>query len=492
MNVLLIIPCLVIFWLAFDFYIKNKSKSKNDPKGPIALPIIGHLHLLGDKPHLSLTRLSQQYGGIFKIWIGDHYTIIVTCPDLMKKIFIKHSESFLNRPHPKSFGIYSNNFIGLAFVDKDDWKVTRKLVATAFTKTKIKTTSDILDNQIKLLIDEMNSFEKSNEIFYPNRSLRKFATNIILKMVFSKEISANENENEGILSKFIEAIQLAVNKLGSGNPEDVISFFSYFSFYSNIKFKKQVDEIRSFLKDIYDQHVETLNPENPRDLFDQMIICSQGKDVDTIIQVGMDFLMAGSDTVSATLEWIMIYMINYPNEQEIAYNELINLVNEKQSKQITLDDRSKTPYLNAIIKEVLRMKTTAPLSVPRQCSEDITIDDYFIPKGTRVIQNIYGLGNSELYVGPDYKEFRPTRFMGKDGASDIDKLVGSQYFGIGPRSCIGESLGVFELFLASSNILLNFQLSSCDGKLIDDTEIFGITIHPKTPLKICLKSRNEK
>jgi len=488
MNILLTLFFILLVWLIIDFINKNKKKN-NEPNGPWALPLIGNLHLLGNSPQISLRDLSIKYGGIYKIWLGDHPTFVVTDPNLIKSIWIKNNSNFINRPHNKSFSIFSNNFKGISFVDKDEWKVTRRLVSHAFTKTKIKIISNVLDKQTKKIIEEMDKFEKSNSTYYIYKDIRTFSMNIMLDIVYSKEIKPQDI----VLSKCIDNCHCITNAMAAGNIGDVLSIFSPISNLSksNTQFKKQMDEIRSYVNNLYDDLKQTLNPENPRNLFDQMIIASDNNDYkDSIVQAGIDFLIAGTDTVSNTTEWFLIYMANNPEIQDKAFNELMNAVENNQGQYITINEKSKTPYLNCIIKEVMRIRPVVPLGLPRETLVDTTVDGYFFPKGTRLLQNVYGMCNNESFVS-DHNEFKPERFLlSGDGVNNLDKIVIP--FSVGPRNCVGEPLASHEIYLLFSNILMNFKVRPIDGiTTIDTTEVFGLTLYPKDPLPIKLTSRKQ-
>ena len=55
------------------------------------------------------------------------------------------------------------------------------------------------------------------------------------------------------------------------------------------------------------------------------------------------------------------------------------------------NDRASLPYINAIIKEVMRWHTVVPLGVPHYTSEDMEYRGYFIPKGSVVLENIWAM-----------------------------------------------------------------------------------------------------
>ena len=76
-------------------------------------------------------------------------------------------------------------------------------------------------------------------------------------------------------------------------------------------------------------------------------------------------------------------MAAYPDCQERAFQEIKSNLGLDHAP--TLHDRSKTPYVMALIEEILRHFPMAALNVPHMTIEDCTYRGYFFPKDTMVI-----------------------------------------------------------------------------------------------------------
>jgi cytochrome P450 len=83
-------------------------------------------------------------------------------------------------------------------------------------------------------------------------------------------------------------------------------------------------------------------------------------------------------------------MILYPEVQRKAQEEIDRVVGTRRLP--SFDDRGNLPYVEAIVKEVLRWHPVAPMGLPHMTTDDIIFDGYLIPKGALIIPNIwYGL-----------------------------------------------------------------------------------------------------
>lgn len=80
-------------------------------------------------------------------------------------------------------------------------------------------------------------------------------------------------------------------------------------------------------------------------------------------------------------------MALFPEVQRKAQHELDAVLGEKQLPQF--HDRDNLPYINALVKEVLRWHPVVPMSLAHTSIEDDMCEGYFIPKGSSILANIW-------------------------------------------------------------------------------------------------------
>ncbi|MED6251351.1 hypothetical protein ATANTOWER_029108 [Ataeniobius toweri] len=143
-----------------------------------------------------------------------------------------------------------------------------------------------------------------------------------------------------------------------------------------------------------------------------------------------------------------------------------------------LSDRGSLPYLEATIREVLRIRPVAPLLIPHVALSDTSIGHFRVKKGTRVIINLWSLHHDEKeWNSPEL--FDPDRFLDSEGTGLT--IPSSSYlpFGTGIRVCLGEALAKMELFLFLSWILQHFTLSVPPDHSLPSLEgKFGVVLQP--------------
>lgn len=126
----------------------------------------------------------------------------------------------------------------------------------------------------------------------------------------------------------------------------------------------------------------------------------------------LDLFQAGSETTSNTLSFGIIYMLKNPDIQKKVRMELDKTVGFKRPP--LLCDRPYLQYTEAVLSEIMRFSTVAPLAIAHRSLEKIKLNKYLIPKDTTILLSLYSLHFDEKYWN-DPHVFRPERFLDKNG-----------------------------------------------------------------------------
>lgn len=119
--------------------------------------------------------------------------------------------------------------------------------------------------------------------------------------------------------------------------------------------------------------------------------------------------MAGTESTASTIEWAMTALLANPDSMSKVKSELDQIV--EQQRQFKEGDINDLPYLQAVIKETLRLHPPVPFLVPRKAVEDVSFMGYDIPCGTQVFVNAWAIGqDTESWDDP--LSIKPERFIG--------------------------------------------------------------------------------
>ncbi|KAM9955619.1 hypothetical protein ACTFIW_009117 [Dictyostelium discoideum] len=490
---------LLVVYILHNSYKKYKKLDKNELKGPTPIPVLGNLHQLSSLPHRDLSKMTKDYGDIFRIWFADLYTVVISDPVLIRKIYVENHESFRDRPKIPSMK-YGTYYHGTAASMGEDWVRNRGIVSSAMRKSNIKHIYEVINNQVDVLMSTMKKYEKRSEPFEPRYYMTKYTMAAMFKYIFNEDIGEDEDIHTGEIQKIMGPMNQVMEDFGTGSLFDVLEISQSFYLKWLELTEKNFPLLLKFFNVRYQQHLETIKPESPRDLLDILINeygTNTHDDYLNIASTVLDFFFAGTDTSSTTLEYLFLMMANYPEIQDKVHQEVKSYLKQIGKDKVELNDRQSLPYVVAVIKETLRFKPVTPFGVPRSCVNEITIDDkYFIPKGAQVIINYPSIFENEKYF-KNSNQFDPSRFLQTTTATNTATNEESSFnsnlafipFSIGPRNCVGMQFAQDELFLAFANIVLNFTIKSVDGKKIDESISYGVTLKPKTRFKVLLEKR---
>ncbi|KAG1876663.1 cytochrome P450 [Suillus subalutaceus] len=172
-------------------------------------------------------------------------------------------------------------------------------------------------------------------------------------------------------------------------------------------------------------------------------------DEDTMKAVALMGYMGGMETTASALQTFLLAMVLYPDVQTRARAEIDQAV--RHDKMPCLDDRASLPYLDAILREVLRWYPLTPLGIPHATSNDDVYGEHFIPKGAIVMVNQWALSRDEDMF-PDASRFDPSRHLTVDGKLK-DPFINHFAFGHGRRICPGRWFAETSLWTAAAAIL---------------------------------------
>ncbi|KAK8564504.1 hypothetical protein V6N12_036627 [Hibiscus sabdariffa] len=195
-----------------------------------------------------------------------------------------------------------------------------------------------------------------------------------------------------------------------------------------------------------------------------------------------EMIFRGTDTVAILLEWIMARMVMHQDIQTEVQEEIDALIDHRSDRCVRDSDISNLTYLQAVVKEVLRMHPPGPLlSWARLATHDVYVGKSFIPAGTTAMVNMWAITHDPS-IWKDPWTFRPKRFLEDDVA-----IMGSDLrlapFGSGRRVCPGKTLGLATVHLWLAQLLHHFKwLPVTATEQVDLSETLRLSLEMKKPL----------
>ena len=194
------------------------------------------------------------------------------------------------------------------------------------------------------------------------------------------------------------------------------------------------------------------------------------------------FMIAGTETTATALSGTMYHLLRNPD----VLQKLVQEIREAFADfdDITLEDLARLKYLDAVLREGLRMYPPVPIALPRRTPpEGSIVCDEWVPGDVSI-----GVSHFATYRSPDHfknaYEFHPERWLG-DAEYKDDHLDALEPFSVGPRNCLGKNLAWHEMRVLLVTVLLHFDLSLCEeSEEWNDQKVY--TLWEKKPLMCTL------
>ncbi|KAJ7076073.1 cytochrome P450 [Mycena belliarum] len=205
---------------------------------------------------------------------------------------------------------------------------------------------------------------------------------------------------------------------------------------------------------------------------------------------------AGSDTSAAFLLSLILILGLYPEHQERARLEIEAVIGTTRMPE--LEDFKRMPFVDALVKEVVRIRPSFPIGVPHSTTEDIHYKGYVVPKDSTVFLNIYSIfHNPDLFADPEV--FNPDRFLGSEHGTrpGMDTDFRDNFnFGAGRRICPGQYVARTTMQLSTMRLIWAFTFgppvdARTDRLLTRDLDCYayGFLVAPH-PFKCTIQARS--
>nr|WET52745.1 cytochrome P450 76AH62 [Callicarpa americana] len=485
----LFIALFFITWTCFLFFRSGLRQRKAAP-GPYPFPIVGNMFQLGQKPHESLAKLSNTYGPLMSIHLGSLYIVVVSSPEMAREILQKYGQVFSGRTIAQALHARNHDKISMVLLPTGgEWRNLRKICKEQmFSNHSLEASEGIRQEKLQQLLDFVQKCCDSRRAV----DIREAAFITTLNLMSATLLSTQATEfDSNVTQEFREIFEGLITIVGDPNFADYFAILKPFDPQglkrrADFYFGKLLAKIQGYLNERLESR--RTSPDSPKknDFLETLVDISLGSEYkltsDDITHLILDLFVGGSDTNTTSIEWIMSELILNPDKLAKVKNELKSVVGE--NKHVQESDMPRLPYLQAVIKEVLRYHPPAPLLLPRKAECDQEVNGYLIPKGTQILVNVWAMGRDpRIWKNPE--SFEPERFLDQK----ID-FKGQDYellpFGSGRRICPGIPLANRILHMTTATLVHNFDWKIEEGAADENhkEELSGLALRRAVPLRI--------
>lgn len=416
---------------------------------------------------------------------------MVTDRALVKELFDKRSALYSSRP---------TSYVGQNIITRgdhllvmdysDNWRLFRKAINQHFMASMCEKT------HVRLLEAEHTQMMR-DFLLHPEKHMlhtKRTTNSIIMSLLFGIRTPSWDTPHMQELYEIME-IWSQIMETGATPPVDIFPWLHWVPQQWLGHWVDRSQTVARGMKRLYSsfhrraiearRKAESTSQSRARTFLDDVLDLQEklGLTDNQVDFLGGVMMEGGSDTGSTMLLVMIQALALHPEIQQRARAELDAVCGEHRSP--TWEDFPRLPYINMIVKETMRWRPVTPLAFPHALNKDDWVNGYFLPKGTTVFLNVWGLHHDEnIFPNPD--QFDPSRFEGRhklafDYAASPDYMQRDHYiYGAGRRLCPGIHLSERSMFLGAAKLLWAFNFEPArdeDGNpiRIDTDPVTGYT-----------------
>jgi len=407
------------------------------PPGPKRSNALTAMRFLLRGPQF-LEACHARYGDAFTIRLNTGRTVvIVSDPAVVKEVFQRSGDDL----HAGAGNVVLKPILGarsVLLLDGPEHLRQRRLMLPLFHGERMRAYGETMRDVAERHISQW----PVGRSFAVHPTMQAITLEIILRTVFGVE----EQER-------VERLAAPMKRLLNSTDQPLRLLLLQFTRSAGAKPRSPWGRVYALMAPvdalIHEQIAERRADAEPRDDILSLLLAARDEDGNALTDAElrdelMTLLLAGHETTATALAWTVERLVRSPRV-------LRRLLEE-------LEAGESTDYLDATIKEALRLRPVIP-GVIRQLQQPLSIGGMELPKGVHIAPSIYLIHRRpDVYPEPD--AFRPERFLGEDTPNTYEWLP----FGGGIRRCLGASFALYEMRIVLQTVLRRATLETTDAE----------------------------
>ncbi|BAY61092.1 cytochrome P450 [Calothrix brevissima NIES-22] len=444
-------------------------KLPHGPKSPALVQMLKWIF----QPMPFMTDCAQRYGDIFTMQLNAP-VVFVSNPQALEKMLTSDTKEFTA---PSDFNTVFEPMLGknsVITVSGEVHRRQRQLLMPPFHGDRMRTYGQVINKVTTQVISQW----EIDKPFCTRSAMQIITMRIIMQAVFGlyegpraqelEEILAvmlNENSPLRVVELYFPALRMDLGPRSSWG-----------------RFLRRKQRVHELLNAEIQERRDNPDPSRTDILSLLMAARDEAGEAMTDAELRdelMTLLTAGHETTATALTWALYWIHKLPSVKEKLLQELDTLGENPDPSSVF-----KSPYLNAVCCESLRIYPVGMLTFPRVVREPVSLCGYDLEPGTIVLGSIY-LTHQREDLYPQHQEFKPERFLERQ-FSPYEFLP----FGGGVRRCIGMAFAQFEMKVILAKILSNWDLALVDENLEIYPKRRGLVTGPNRSVQIVAKNHH--
>ncbi|ETS87879.1 hypothetical protein PFICI_01707 [Pestalotiopsis fici W106-1] len=456
-STLLLITAVPIIYVVFNEAIRANARISG-LKGPRGLPLIGNIWDIRTNAAERYRQWSKSYGGVFQIQLGNIPVVVVNTAATAKVIFGQNSQALASRPEFYTFHKLVSDTSGTTIGTSpysESLKRRRKGAASALNRPSVATYVQHLDVESKDFIKELYTYGKGGkEAVDPMPMIQRLSLSLALTLNWGTRMGSQKED----LFHEITHVEEEISRFRSttGNLQDYIPLLRILPFNTHSAKAREMRNRRDVYLTNLNRGLDERMASNSHKPCIQANVINDAEaklNKEELTSISLTMLSGGLDTITTQVAWFCALLVNRPDIQDRAAQEIQKFYSDDKPLCDSEDDQQ-CAYIVALVRESLRYYTVLRLALPKCSIRDVVYNGVTIPKGTVVFLNSWAC-NMDDETWSDPEVFRPERYLEQPDAPMFT-------YGMGYRMCAGSLLANRELYLVYMRLLNSFRVEKYD------------------------------
>src|ERR1700723_507105 len=438
------------------------------------VPVVSRFRSLADSrtmarnPVKVLARYNEEFGDTFRFYLGGLKEAIVTIdPAVIQHVLKTNAENYQKSEiQVKRMGHFLGK--GLLTTHGEAWRTQRRLIQKGFDRKQLEALSAIMQDSLS---ESLRDFNRQIQIapvdIYPHLMKMTFA--MVARSLFGAKL---KDEDIDLVSHTICTVQEFIVRQ---------TLQPYLNPWFEISGElRRHEEMRARADGVLMEYIKTRRHQAPghdllQTLMDARYSDGEGMSDELVLSESMQLLVAGHETSSNGLSWLLYLLSSRPDCLERVRQEFDSVLGDAP---LSHADVPRLEFTTQVIQEGLRLYPPFWM-IDRMAVADDRAGEIDIPRGSMVIVYVYGAHHAQRYWERP-EDFEPERFTKAN--EKLRKPFTYLPFGGGPRGCIGGNYAMLQILMILSDLLRRYDFQLHPGQTIEARPM--VILRPKHGIRM--------
>ena len=441
---------------------------------PTPIPAVSRFRSFTDSramaadPVQVLSKYTEDFGETFKFYLGGiKEAIVTTDPAVIQHVLKTNAENYEKSDiQVKRMGHFLGK--GLLTTHGEAWRTQRRLIQKGFDRRLLDALSTIMQDSLTESLRDFDAQVQTGPVDIYSQFM-KMTFKMVARSLFGARL---KDEDIELVSHTICTVQEFIVR------QTIQPYLNpWFAVSGDLR---RHEQMRESADSVLMEMIKQRRKQEPaqdllQTLMDARYSDDEGMSDELILSESMQLLVAGHETSSNALSWLLYLLSSRPDCLERIRQEFDAVLGDAP---LTISDVPRFEFATQVIQEALRLYPPFWM-IDREAIADDLAGDVAIPAGSTVIVYVYGAHHAPRYW-PDPERFDPARFTKTNQAQHTPFT--HLPFGGGPRGCIGNHYAMLQVLMILSDLLRKYDFQLSPGQSIEARPM--VILRPKHGIRM--------